>query len=494
VWRRAFSLDLRSLALFRIALGTVLLFTLISFLPDIDAFYTDRGILPRGALISEFGNEWAISVHLMSGHWSVQLALLLIAIVFAVGLIAGYRTRLCTAASWFLLSSLQVRNPVILLGGDHLLRLLLFWSIFVPLNGRCSLDQALNPSTRPPEAAHMSWGSQALMLQLCFMYWFTAALKWHPVWISEGSAIYYALNIDVFTTPLGRFLLRFPELLRLMTYGTVLLEFFGPFLVFSPVRHGLSRLLVVLMFIGFHAGLGLSMYLGNFAWVCAAGWLMFLPAEFWERAEWWGGERIPRWVATHRLWSSTFLRRVTPPPPRYRVGAVSNTIVLSCALLVLTWNLTTLPRMGIRLPVTWRRIASLTDLRQKWAMFAPVPLTDDGWYDMEGITISGARVDIWRGAGEPNDAKPADVFGTYRNTAWSEYLLNIWDKDFSAHRPYFGRYLCRKWNESHAGAERVNLLYINYVLEVTPPPGQSLPTPEKIEIWRQHCLENPPAR
>ena len=92
-WRRAFSLDLRSLALFRIALGTVLLLSLIALLPDIDAFYTDGGVLPRDALINQFGNPWTISVHLMSGQWSVQLGLFLIAIGFAVGVIAGYRTR-----------------------------------------------------------------------------------------------------------------------------------------------------------------------------------------------------------------------------------------------------------------------------------------------------------------------------------------------------------------------------------------------------------------
>lgn len=498
---RVFSLDLRSLALFRIALGTVLLFHLIALLPDIDAFFTDRGVLPRDALITEFGNPWTISVHLMSGQWSVQLGLLLIALVFAVGVIVGYRTRLCTAVSWFLLSSLQVRNPVILQSGDVLLRLLLFWSIFVPLNGRYSLDQALNPSSRRPEVAHMSWGSQALMLQLCFVYWFTAALKWHPVWIRDGSAIYYALSLDVFATPLGKFLLRFPELLRLMTYGTLLLEFFGPFLVFSPVRHGLSRLFIVLIFLCFHAGLGLSMHLGNFPWICAAGWLMFLPAEFWERVERWVGARSrdavtrcdgdsgfrPRWIGE-------FLRSVAPPPPRYRMGAVSHAIVLSSALLVLAWNLASLPWMGIRMPVTLRRVASLTQLRQHWTMFAPFPSTDDGWYDMEGIEINGTRVDLWKGEGEPNDAKPADVAETYRNTSWRKYLANLWDQDFSGHRPYFGRYLCRTWNERHAGAERVNLIYVNYLLEVTPPPGRAVPTPEKIEIWRQHCLDNPPAR
>ena len=65
------------------------------------------------------------------------------------------------------------------------------------------------------------------MLQLCFVYWFTAAAKLHPVWLSEGTAIYYALSLDQFTKPFGYVLLGFPGLLRQLTHGTVLLEAFA---------------------------------------------------------------------------------------------------------------------------------------------------------------------------------------------------------------------------------------------------------------------------
>jgi len=196
----------------------------------------------------------------------------------------------------------------------------------------------------------------------------------------------------------------------------------------------------------------------------------------------------------HSPLSSPFLRWTTPPPPRYRVGVVSHVIVLSGALLGLALNLANLPWMGTEIPVTWRRVASVTRLRQNWRMFAPFPSTADGWYDMEGITINGARVDLWRGEGEPNDTKPDDVARTYRNTAWRKYLVNIWYDAYTGHHPYFGRYLCRNWNERHGGAQRVTLIYVNYVLEVTPPPGQAMPAPEKVEIWRQRCPDDPPAQ
>jgi len=43
--RRVFGLDLRSIALFRILLGTLLLSDLLLRASDITAFYTDQGVL-----------------------------------------------------------------------------------------------------------------------------------------------------------------------------------------------------------------------------------------------------------------------------------------------------------------------------------------------------------------------------------------------------------------------------------------------------------------
>ncbi|HEY8106102.1 MAG TPA: HTTM domain-containing protein, partial [Gemmatimonadales bacterium] len=275
-WWHMLAVDVRSLALFRVVFGTCLLVDLLGHLPQVNDFYTDAGILPRDALINEFGNPWGVSLHLMSGQYLVQLAILLVAIVLAFGFLVGYRTRLCSIGSWLLLCSMQARNPVILQGGDDVERLLLFWSMFLPLNARFSLDRALNPTAPTAKPLYLSGGSLGFVFQLCCLYWFAAIAKWHPVWISEGSAIYYALSLAQFATPLGTWLLQFPRLLQLMTFGTVALELGGPLLVFCPFLGGAVRLGIALAFIGFHTGLGLTMRLGNFPWVCATGWLALL--------------------------------------------------------------------------------------------------------------------------------------------------------------------------------------------------------------------------
>ena len=145
-WLRGLSLDLRSVALFRIALGLCVVADILTRIPQIDEFYTDRGVMPREAIFGAWHGTWAISIHFMSGQWLIQFLLFLVALVFAIGLVLGYRTRLCAIASWFLVMSVQVRSPLVLHGGDDLLRMLLFWSMFVPLNGRYSVDRMLNPS------------------------------------------------------------------------------------------------------------------------------------------------------------------------------------------------------------------------------------------------------------------------------------------------------------------------------------------------------------
>ena len=64
----------------------------------------------------------------------------------------GYRARLATIACWFLVMSIHNRNPMILSAGDILLRLLLFWAMFLPLGARYSVDAALDKNPSVPRS------------------------------------------------------------------------------------------------------------------------------------------------------------------------------------------------------------------------------------------------------------------------------------------------------------------------------------------------------
>ncbi len=481
-WLRGLELDLRSLALFRILLGLCLIADLLLRLPQIDAFYTDSGVLPRADVLRALEGSWAISLHLISGQWVVQLVLFLATLVCAVGLTLGYRTRLSAAGAWALVVSMQVRNPLIFHAGDDLFRMLLFWSMLVPLNERFSLDRALNSIARRSANTLLSPATLGLMFQVCLIYWWTAAAKMHPVWLTDRTAVYYALQLDQFTTPLGKALLELPALLPVLTTATLVLEFFGPLLVLSPFWTAPLRLLAVFAFTTFHAGLGVTLHLGLFPWLCIAAWMIFLPGVVWDRLALRRSlvVRWPTWLTAIRP------ARTTPPRPRRRFELVTG-VAAVVALILIEAALSRRPTLNISL--LWpaeRRLISLTQVGQSWRMFAPHPTFDDGWFVMEGITREGGRVDVWNG-GAPTYAKPAYVWPLFRDSQWQKYLTNLRQRRNRNYRDEFGDYLCRRWNRRHVEGATLEIVYVKYMMEWTPPPGQPLPLPEKESVLRHTC-------
>ena len=60
------------------------------------------------------------------------------------------------------------------------------------------------------------------------------------------------MSIEEWTTPVGAYLYQFPTLLEVLTFATLGLEAFGPFLLFFPFFAGPVRTGAVLAFMGLH--------------------------------------------------------------------------------------------------------------------------------------------------------------------------------------------------------------------------------------------------
>ncbi|HBL13133.1 MAG TPA: hypothetical protein DD379_17395 [Cyanobacteria bacterium UBA11162] len=278
-----FGFDLRSLAVLRMGLALLIIADLIKRSQYLSAHYTDFGILPRGPLIEQFSNRWFWSVHFLSGESLFQGILFLLAGLLALSLLIGYKTRWVTILSWALLLSLQNRNSIILNAGDMELRLLMFWGMFLPLGACYSVDSALNSSPKRLPERILSGATLALTLQICFIYWFTAILKDHPIWWKEGSAVYYAMNIDAMATPVAHLLLKLPAfVLVFFTFTTLWIELLGPFFLFVPFRTDFFRVCTVVTFIFLHINFGAALSIGIFPFVSSVAWLVFLPSGFWN--------------------------------------------------------------------------------------------------------------------------------------------------------------------------------------------------------------------
>ena len=192
-FRKAFSIDYRTLALFRVVLGILLLVDIWQRSQYVDVFLSDNGVLPRESVLAWF-KDATYSLYFINGSPIFSGLLLLLSAFAALALIAGYRTQLATLLSWLLLMSLHHRTSVLSLGADDLMRLLLFWGIFLPLGARYSIDVALERKQRYPDVSHFSFATFAISMQVLYVYWVGALLKTGKAWTQDYSAVYYCFE------------------------------------------------------------------------------------------------------------------------------------------------------------------------------------------------------------------------------------------------------------------------------------------------------------
>jgi len=293
-------LDLRSMALYRVLMGVLLLAEIAARLPDARAFYTDEGIFPRSIAAETI----PLSLHLLDGSLAWQLVLFGLQAVFAVLLLVGWNTRLAVVVSWFLLISLQGRNTLVMHNGDTFLKMSLFFAMFLPLGAVWSVDSRFRP--RPPGVGPLvvNAGTIAYIGQICVVYIFAVLWKYAPEWRSEFSAVHYALHVDTLASPLAKFLRQYDGVMVVLTVATMLTEASAPLLVLFPFGTQWTRLVAVFVFIGLHAGFAACLVLGNFAPVCWVGWIILLPPLFWNL--------MARWCRTPARQELTLQTRLAP--------------------------------------------------------------------------------------------------------------------------------------------------------------------------------------
>jgi len=285
-WRHraaeVFGIDLRTLALFRVALGTLLAFYALNRMPDALALYTDWGVLPRYWLLQTDDAWWRLSLYVISGDpWFVYL-LLVATLLAGLALLAGYRTRLASIAAFVLFTSLINRNPMILIGGDGLLACLLFWAMFLPLGARWSVEAALSSQPPPARHAHASYASAGLVLQVLSVYFFSAILKDGADWWPDGTAVYYTMELERYASPWGRELARWPLVMQGLSYFVYFLELIGPLLALSPWLQRPLRFVVMALLMAMHVGFFIFMELGHFPFVSLTSLTALLGGWFWD--------------------------------------------------------------------------------------------------------------------------------------------------------------------------------------------------------------------
>ena len=236
-----YSLDVRSLAVFRIGLALILLTNLFVWSEPIAGQPVVRGL------------------------FSMAVAIAAIAMLF------GYHSRLATIASWLLLSVLNIGHPLLIVVPIDVLRITLCWAMFLPLGAAYSVDRAMNTAPRLIPLRILSGATLALMAQQCFVYILIAYVFWTLLGSTKD------LWAQGFDPPLSAFALL-----------VLALESIGPLLLWSPFRNSACRIVAVAAFVIFHLGLALvglvvTANIGMLSFLTAVIWLAFTPTLVWEQ-------------------------------------------------------------------------------------------------------------------------------------------------------------------------------------------------------------------
>lgn len=473
---RWLGLDLRALAVLRLLLGLLLLASLFDRLREFTAFYTDAGIVSQAEAWS--GDTWRLP---WNGRSSLQPfawlpdpwgsgALFLGAAAAAVFLCLGWHTRLATLAGWLMLTGLDNRNPLVLNAGDDVLRLFLFWSLFLPLGARWSLDARSAGWWWNARRSNrfVSVGTLAFLVQLASIYFFSAHFKSYRYWVIDGDAMHYALRLEQFVTPWGVALRDWlPG--RPASVATWWLELVGPLLLFSPLATGTLRYGLFLAFTALHLGIDATLGIGLFSYVCIAGWLAVLPFGFWRGLE--------RRLGLRRRVAPAVRNGAEGPP------GVDRWLLLPTLLLLygLAWNVWTLAidSHAWWFPPAARQLGYQLRLGQLWGMFSPGPPKNSNWIEIVANTQSGQFVPL-APDGRPSEPPPATPERAV-SERWRKLHEHLVQRRRTRLEEDYAAFLLRQAQQAHGAVAGVTLTWVTVPI---PAPGAE-PKPPKLEIIAQ---------
>ncbi|MCA9660423.1 MAG: HTTM domain-containing protein [Myxococcales bacterium] len=285
------------LALFRIAVGLVMLYALLSMVvPGLDhLLWIDAA---DGGMQRLRGDHWLLEL-LGGPTGAVMGALIPTGILLAVLVAAGAGGRVTLLLAGQVYAAIVRANPTIIGGYDHLLTNAL-WLLFLGgATASLSVDARLRRGAwRPADATVAAWPRRLAVFQLLVVYTTTGINKLGVPWTPIGgfSALYWVYQeptwrrFDMSWTadPLPYVLLQIAAAVTwIWEIGAIILLLFFYFRA-TPERPGRLRALAqrfdlragfIAVGVVLHVGILLTLNVGPFSWISLAYYLCFFRPE-----------------------------------------------------------------------------------------------------------------------------------------------------------------------------------------------------------------------
>jgi Vitamin K-dependent gamma-carboxylase len=484
--------DIAPLALFRIVYGIELFNWFWQLYPNIGAFFTDEGFLPRFELVQWFPDRFSLLT--ATGYWW-QIALFWGAcLVVAVMLTVGWHTRTACILAFIGVASFEWRNPLLLDGSDIVFRIIPFWLALTNCGDMYSVDAS---SRRDRGEAVKEFAPalpvRLLELQVGWIYLMTGLEKMAGILWKNGTATFYALQLEhTFGRSWAYPLATNMFIVHAMSWGTLAVEHL--FLPLSMLPFRITRLLAIFAAAMLHGGILTMMNVGNFPVIMLSALILFLPPE-WVRAFVASVERRIRPRMTPRLVAAAagarnLARRADPVEPArvervrqqrwLRVGAnVALLLVTAIAFASAfpSWAAAYRPQGELA------RALNFVSLDQRWDMFSPDPAQSDGWMLAPAKLADGGTYDLITGG--PVSTAPRWSDPLY--TRWAKVFERIANVGYTDYRLEFGRSFCRLRNyHLKPGESKLATFDLYYIERTIHAPGEA-PTLQEFHVWSHTC-------
>jgi len=387
-------LDTRSIGLFRIILGVNLLYDLVLVKwANIDWAYLPDALFSTHFHTTTFGWKGFSLLNVFASPIVVYLFFIASFVIYLLFTL-GYRSKIIALLAYFCLWNLHQRQPFFVFGWDIYLNVLLFWSMFLPLNARFSLFSNEKNKEKIISNNYYGLASFAILLQISFIYFVNFLSKNGNLWM-EGTAIKTILLDLKLRTSFAESLYLQDGICYFLNYATLLFEASILFLIFVPFYKHITRLIAAIAILLFHWGINIFVDVGSFNFVATAAACLLLPAVFWNR-----------------FFNKT--NNTTPGNVQIQVSYVPTSVQqkVRCAILLLLIfiniqiNLKTITTKGHLASLSKKlQLTQLVDaltppnfegssiIRQSWHMYAPNPPSELGWvvislYDKKGNAIN----------------------------------------------------------------------------------------------------------
>ncbi len=273
------------LALFRIAIGVLMLDTvLLHLMDDFTLYYGPNAVLPVSSLAKNwwrFDPTLDIMALLPQQSFSAFSSYFVVFCLVAFFVTIGFLTPYMVPVSFLMLLSMHRQCPFNINGGDAMMSLSLFLLSFARSGDALSLDNLIKGLRQdwrqtglaaPPSPA---WPLRMLQLQLVLAYFDTFLWKFTGTKWLDGSAVYWATRMHEFVRfPLPVFLDN-AYFLRILSWSTLAIEFS----LFTLVWFRETRYAVLIAGLCLHLGIDLFINLPVFEWVFISMLVLFVYPE-----------------------------------------------------------------------------------------------------------------------------------------------------------------------------------------------------------------------